>query len=271
MTWDGKGPDPWLPERLNALADAAALERDIRNAFWAALSNWLVQTGRRVLRGDAPPDLDAIWARTPAWRDSVDLVVQGHILKALGTGYRRLLGDNYPWRQRIFVSRYLTEVRNRLVRVPDEVYDLVAGEVSQGVNLGESIPDLSKRVDTVLSTTGSDRWQNRATTVARTETIGALNAGRMDAFRVAAQDEPDTVFEKIWLATVDSRTRETHRDADQQRVPLESPFSVGDSELMFPGDPSGPPQEVIQCRCTLLLVEQGESVDMSNRQMRRQR
>lgn len=166
--------------------------------------------------------------------------------------------------------RYLAEVRNRLVRVPDEVYDLVAAEITQGANLGESIPKLAARVDNVLSTTGSERWPNRATVIARTETIGALNAGRSDAFSAVAE-EMDESMEKMWLATEDTRTRRTHREADGQRVPVGSRFSVGMFELAFPGDPTGPPQEVIQCRCTMLLVEPGEFVDLSNRQFRRGR
>jgi uncharacterized protein with gpF-like domain len=72
-------------------------------------------------------------------------------------------------------------------------------------------------------------------------------------------------------STDDSRTRETHRLADGQRVALGQPFIVGGFELAFPGDPDGPPQEVIQCRCTMLLVEPGETVDMSNRQYRSRR
>lgn len=267
--WDGRGVDPWLPARLNARLEVARTERDIRRVVWAQLSGWLVETGRRVLAGEGPPAPDAIWARVPAWREAVDLILHGEILKALGLAFRRLLGADYVWDQRIYVTRYLAEVRNRLVRVPDEVFDLVAHEVAAGVNLGEGIPQLRARIDTVLSTTQSERWPNRATVIARTETIGALNAGRFDAFRAVAEEDPDLELERIWLATDDSRTRHTHDEADGQRVPLGSPFIVGGAELMFPGDPSGPPQEVIQCRCVALLVEQGESVDLSNRQFKR--
>ena len=269
--WDGGGTDPWLPHRLDARLQAAAVERDIRAVVWAALSNWLVQTARRVIRGDRPPDLDAVWARVPAWREAVDLILSGEIVKALGLAFERLLGADYRWTQRPAMTRYLAEVRNRLVRIPDEVYDLMAGELAAGANLGESIPELSQRVDNVLSTTASERWPNRATVIARTETIGALNASRMEAFRIIAEDDPDTRYEVIWLATDDHRTRRTHDDADGQRVPIGQPFVVGGFELAFPGDPTGPPQEVIQCRCVPLLVEEGESVDLSNRQFRRTR
>lgn len=266
--WDGKGTDPWLPARLAALAEVVRTEQDIRRAFWAELSGWLVETARAVLRGDGRPSPDAVWARVPAWREAVDLVLRGEILQALSVAFRRLLGNDFPWDQRTFVTRYLAEVRNRLVRLPEEVFDLIAHEMAVGVNLGESISKLRARIDSVLSTTGSERWPNRATVIARTEAIGALNAGRADAYRAVAEDDPDTEYERIWLATEDHRTRPTHRVADGQRVPLAAPFQVGGFELMFPGDPAGPPQEVIQCRCSALLVEVGETVDLSNRQFK---
>ena len=267
--WDGQGTDPWLPQRLEARAETAAVERDIRAAVWSALSDWLVQLSRRVLRGEGRmPDMDAVWAMAPLWRQAVDLILQGEILQAIGLAFTRLLGPDYRWSARPFVTQYLAEVRNRLVRIPDEVYDLVAGQVAAGVNLGESLPKLRDRIDNVLSTTDSERWPNRATVIARTETIGALNAGRTDAFRVVAEDS-DEQLEVMWLATDDNRTRHTHVEAEGQRVPVGSPFIVGGAELRFPGDPLGPPQEVIQCRCVPLLVEVGEDVDLSNRQMRR--
>lgn len=262
--------DPWLPYRLDQRLAVQQAEDAIRASFWAVLSRWLVQTARRVLRSDRPPDLDAVWARVPAWHEAVDLVVQGEIRKAVGAAYEALLGKDYPWTQRRFVVVYLAEVRNRLVRLPNEVFDLMAGQVSQGVNLGEGIPKLAARVDNVLSTTASERWPNRATVVARTESIGARNAGRFDAFRAVAE-EADEELEKMWLATSDSRTRPTHRLADGQRAPLDGKFTVGGFGLAFPGDPTGPAQEVIQCRCTMLLVEPGEEIDLSNRQFRRGR
>jgi hypothetical protein len=268
--WDGGGTDPWLPQRLDARLEIAATERDIRDAFWAALSGWLVETARAVLRSGHRPDPDAVWARVPAWREAVDLILQGEILKALGVAYERLFGSGYAWENRPFIARYLAEVRNRLVRVPDEVYDLVAHELAVGVNLGEGIPELRARIDIVLSTSGSERWPNRATVIARTEAIGAMNGGRADSFTAYAEETGEEL-ERVWLATDDNRTRHTHEVADGQRQPLGQPFIVGGFELRFPGDPLGPPQEVIQCRCTMLLVEPGETLDLSNRQYRRGR
>lgn len=268
--WDGRGRDPWLPYRLEQRLQIEQAEEEIRLVFWAALSAWLVRAARRVLRSGRPPDLDAVRALAPDWREAVDYVVYTAIRETVGAAHRAVFGPDYPWAQRRFVVDYLVQVRNRLVRVPDEVYDLMASEMAKGINLGEALPKLSARVDNVLSTSQSERWPNRAVVVARTESMGARNAGRQDAFRAVAEESGEQL-EKLWLATSDNRTRPNHRQADGQRVPLEAPFVVGGFGLMFPGDPSGPAQEVIQCRCTMLLVEPGENVDMSNRQFRRRR
>jgi hypothetical protein len=201
MTWDGKGTDPWLPQRLDARLEIAATERDIRNAFWAELSGWLVETARAVLRGGQRPNPDAVWARVPAWREAVELILQGEILKALGVAYERLFGSGYRWETRTFITAYLAEVRNRLVRVPEEVYALVAHEVATGVNLGEGIPELRARIDTVLSTTESERWPNRATVIARTEAIGAMNGGRADSFTAYAEETGEEL-ERVWLCVL---------------------------------------------------------------------
>jgi len=89
-------------------------------------------------------------------------------------------------------------------------------------------------------------WETRAQRISRTETTGAYNAGAQQAYL----EEGAQV--KQWLATADAATRETHLDASGQCVGADEAFNVGDSELMFPGDPSGPAEEIINCRCTTI-------------------
>lgn len=92
-------------------------------------------------------------------------------------------------------------------------------------------------------------WQRRATTIARTESVGALNAGAL------AGMEAEGVQCVRWLATPGARTRDTHRRADGQVVRVGAAFDVGGSALRFPGDPRGPAEEVINCRCALVSAE----------------
>lgn len=265
--WSGEGEDPWLPVRLDALLDAEAAETLMYETVWAILSAWLVTTSRRVLRGHVP-DPDAVFAMVPAWERGITDIITRAVIPVMDQAYRALFGDGFSWRDRPNVTSYLTGVRNRLSGVPNEVFDLVGGQVAAGVTLGEGIPEITDRVDLTLSTTGTARWPNRAVVIARTEALGALNGSRADSFQAFA-DEADEEMERMWLSTVDTRTRPTHVLADQQRTGVTDPFMVGGFALMFPGDPSGPAQEVIQCRCTTLLLAKGEHVDLSHRQMKR--
>ncbi|MFR9675813.1 phage minor head protein [Streptomyces sp. TR02-1] len=109
------------------------------------------------------------------------------------------------------------------------------------------------------------QWQPDAMRIARTESVGAHNGGAYAGAQAWSQESGVEQY-KQWLAThvrgpggapggFDDRVRPTHRHADGQLVPMDEPFSVGGFSLDYPGDPSGPAAEVIQCRCALLVWE----------------
>lgn len=264
--WDGTGQDPWLESRAGYEADAAAAERSMREAVWAELSSWITGVARAVLRYIRPNPL-ALFSRQPAWSRSVERIVSGPITDTIGIQYGRLLGDGYDFQSRPMVINHLASAENRLVRVPDTVYKIITDEIARGVNTGESAAELSTRIDNVLSTTKTERWPNRANVIARTETLSSLNAGRTDSFAVVSEalGKP---MEQMWISTLDGRTRTSHKSADGQRVPIGGMFRVGGASLLYPGDPMGPAHEVIQCRCSSILVEPGEYVDLSARPIR---
>ena len=131
---------------------------------------------------------------------------------------------------------------------------LMASQLTQGVLLGESIPKMARRVQRV---TGS----NYATAVrtARTAVTGAENAGRVHSYKRAK--EMGIKLEKEWLATLDGRTRHSHRQLDGQRVPNEEGAKF-ENGCRYPGDPHGRYEEICNCRCTLVAVVDG--VDTSD-------
>lgn len=90
----------------------------------------------------------------------------------------------------------------------------------------------------------------RGETIARTETIGALNASHRDAFDqlIASGNVQRNQVQKIWRATRDKRTRDSHRHLDSESIGIDERFSNG---LQYPCDPSGPASEVVNCRCSL--------------------
>lgn len=255
--------DAWLPTRLAKLGVFIEVEKKIYDAYTTMIRDWLEGIAESVLEGGVNPL--GVYSMTSKWLDKITEFAQKVITWALGKAYQWALGESYEFTNRPFVQQYIEESKNRLVKTPDQVYEKVKAAVATGTAEGQSIPEIAKQIKTDLLDSGAPYWKNRAVTVARTETIGAYNGGANDAFGVIVGEFPEDEFEKIWLATDDTRTRHTHNEADGQRVSYSADFSVGGHQMGFPGDPRGPAEEVINCRCTMLLVEHGEEVDYSNK------
>lgn len=165
--------------------------------------------------------------------------------------------------------QYLSDVRNRMVNTPTTVFRDIAKDLNKGIAKGEGIAVLRDRVQQFLDLEGMQDWKGRAETVARTEATGAFN-GAGQAASQARQEVFGIVLEKVWVSTMDSRTRKTHFAADGQRRPLNARFRVGKSDLRWPGDPRGRAEEVINCRCTTIELEPDEELpDETDRQTER--
>lgn len=83
----------------------------------------------------------------------------------------------------------------------------------------------------------------RATTIARTETVGALNEGAW--IRATGSG----VFRsKHWVDQQDGKVRPSHKTAAADGwIPIDQPHSNG---LLYPHAPGAPAAEVIHCRCS---------------------
>jgi len=124
-------------------------------------------------------------------------------------------------------------------------YKKINNIVQQGIIQGEGIPEIADRLCRDLSTQN----ENKMRMFARTAITGAQNAGRQQQMEDAAG--MGIKVEKQWIATLDSRTRDWHRDRDGETVPYNEEFSGG---LEYPGDPAGEPADVFNCRCTMISV-----------------
>lgn len=197
--WDGTGIDPWLPDRLAAASSVTSAEQRMYSSWWGSFSDWLVSVKRGVLAGPSP-DPHAVWAQAPAWAEAMTtFVFAGPVIDTVGQAFTAMFGPDFLFDSRPAVTAYLAEVENRLVRTPDEVFDVIASTVARGAGAGESIPTVAARIEDILTTTGTQNWRGRAVTVARTETIGAFNAGRHDSFAAVAELLDDDEFEHQWL------------------------------------------------------------------------
>ncbi|MBM7000316.1 hypothetical protein I3I95_09365 [bacterium] len=87
---------------------------------------------------------------------------------------------------------------------------------------------------------------------ARTAMTGAENAGRAASYERARGMGIDV--RARWMATLDRRTRRSHRALDGEVIGDDGKFSNG---CRYPGDPRGRGSEVWNCRCTTVASMPG--------------
>lgn len=120
--------------------------------------------------------------------------------------------------------------------------EIISDAVTKGIITGAKIEDIA---DDIAEKTAL-RNEGASVRYARTAMTAAQNAGRYVAMHDA--EEMGIKVKKLWIATLDSRTRDSHAALDGEAVAIDEEFSNG---LMYPGDPDGPAAEVWNCRCAM--------------------
>lgn len=125
-------------------------------------------------------------------------------------------------------------------------------ELAQATILGESQAKLIKRI---MAVTSQAQWQ--AKRVAQTERTRVQSQARWDAGNEAMALGVKVVNE--WSARM-VNTRDTHAALDG-KVALQGEY-FPDSPLRYPGDPTAPAREVINCHCVLIpdVLRDGQMV-----------
>ena len=131
----------------------------------------------------------------------------------------------------------------------------VTSSILQGKSIKHMADDLQSRIVTMN--------RDSAIRTARTAVTGAQNAGRMDSYFAA--EKMGIKCRKEWMATLDGRTRHSHAMLDGEVVDNDKKFSNG---CRFPGDPQGRPEEIYNCRCTLVSVIEGIETSKGQRRAR---
>ncbi|KKL82562.1 hypothetical protein LCGC14_1983500, partial [marine sediment metagenome] len=143
------------------------------------------------------------------------------------------------------VLRIMAEFAGQQIkRINDTTLKALRATLAEGFREGEDINLLARRIRTVFT----DARGRRSVTIARTESVRAMNAGQLAATIQAG-------FEgKQWLSTRDTQTRDTHVGLDGQiRKVKENFVSSSGAAGPHPGA-LGTAAEDIHCRCTVLSV-----------------
>lgn len=151
------------------------------------------------------------------------------------------LSANFELVKESVTARIRESGAEQVVRINNTTRDAIREALTEGIENQEGIPDLRNRVMSVFE----DASRRRATVIARTETHNTVGTATFGTYQSAK------VEKKQWLTAIDGRERPSHADVNGEIKGINEQFSNG---LMYPGDPNGAPEEVIQCRCVLLPI-----------------
>jgi hypothetical protein len=141
----------------------------------------------------------------------------------------------------------------KVVGINDTILNTLRIALANGVEGGESIQQLAKRVDQLYL---DQIIPNRSQVIASTEVCSASNYGSMQAAQ-----QSGLTLQKEWLTSPDAHTRPWHAEASGQIVGMNEPFLVHGEELQYPGDPNGSASNIVNCRCTQVYSQVVTPVD----------
>lgn len=128
--------------------------------------------------------------------------------------------------------------RDRAIKI---IRDITAQSVEEGLGTRETMRKIEQGIPAA--------WRNQsfwAQRIAWTEVLTAANEGHMRGAKATG-----LTLNKIWIARLDGRERESHRALHLQKVPMQDKFRLGAMEIDKPGDFKAGAAEVINCRCTV--------------------
>lgn len=158
------------------------------------------------------------------------------------------------WQQRMLSMFRLSSTAERITKMTTSTRILIRDILLRSIDRRWSMPETVKRISGVLG--GGKAARNRARLIALTETTRAANAGHE-----AGAYDSQIRLEKVWIATRDTRTRDTHRAMlSSKPIGPNELFSVGASRMRYPGDPAGGAREVVRCRCVVAYIPKQEEL-----------
>jgi hypothetical protein len=146
-----------------------------------------------------------------------------------------------------------TEVLLIAGQVWDATQEADGGSVEAPLGFFEALSDSLNETTTPTDPPSDAQVERVATWIA----VYTINAST-DALAVAAQLEEDDLVLREWVTMQDADVRDLHRPLNGVQRPIGERFQVGVAELRWPGDPVGPPEGWINCRCVLRPTLGGE-------------
>lgn len=157
---------------------------------------------------------------------------------------------NVEFYQTLFKSRLMDVVDTKLPNLNATLYVEIENYIDK---------DLFLVIDSTLRHQEDAYYFSdvRATAIAVDDAMATVNLEELDrAIR-------DGYKYKVWVTMNDSKVRHSHVLADQQRVEIDKPFTVGRCKMQAPrvfdkGSDYEDAKEIVNCRCHLVYSNKGE-------------
>jgi len=130
-----------------------------------------------------------------------------------------------------------------------EILWRIRQEVTQGLIKGESYFDTAERLKEALEGNYA-----KAQRIVWTESHRCKEEAQLEAMQ--KMQEKGVEAKRMWVATLDDRTRDTHRELDGQMEDKDGYFHIRGLKAQAPGM-FGVASEDINCRCTTIFVFEG--------------
>ena len=256
-TLSGRSPRAqWAhQERQRAIAERrmrASLAREVRRAMIALGAAHGDGLREAQAMAEHRENMEAILRRAYAGlfeRIGEDIATEGP--KAHPALFlERKFADRFEAAALRWISTMVANKVTPIVRTTQrDAIKIIRGATQQGWQEGLGVSQIGGLIMSQITQRGGEIARWRANVISRTETHTAAQAAGFET-----EASLGLTLRKEWVAAADERTRESHAEADGQVVGHAEDYSVGGHACQYPGDPSLPPEESINCRCASVAI-----------------
>jgi len=152
-------------------------------------------------------------------------------------------------------SDWESDILAEVARVWDATYSDEGGEVTEEAQVAKDafISQIAERMEET-GRPGDSLAERR---IQAQRITRWLSTATINSATIAAAGTDGTL---TWVTMRDSSVREMHRPLDGVEVPFGETFDVGGHALSYPGEPVGPPEVWIECRCVVRPGAGGEQM-----------
>lgn len=140
---------------------------------------------------------------------------------------------------------FLQRNRDNQARLTRQLREQLAQSLIQGEAYGKAARRIKERMD--VGATNTMR-------IAQTEMHRTRQQAKLDSMEEGA--EAGIVLKKMWVASIDGATRESHQELDGVTIDIDADFEGEEGSGPAPGM-LGSASEDINCRCTMIEVVEG--------------